>query len=312
MLIDQKQRPMIRAVSILAIGALILYFWDAPRHAQGPSGGSLVGLVFGVAALAVMLFCAAISLKRKVPHWRIGRAQSWMRGHVWLGLLTVLLVALHSAFHVGGSLTLWLWILLLTVTLSGLFGILLQQVIPRLLLHAVPGETLAQQLDRQLTNLRKLAEQAVSEAAGSLEAPAPGDTTRLVRDIVGAAPGSAITTETAEAATKAALETAAPEAMRRFHHDYLVPFFRGSPRTPLHSRRRSDSLYAALRTMTTPEQHPLIDELAELTERRRQLLRQRRLMRVLVAWLLVHVPLSWALLALTVLHAVVALRYGGA
>jgi hypothetical protein len=236
-----------------------------------------------------------------------------MRGHVWLGLLSVLLVALHSDFSIGGALTLWLWSLLLVVTVSGIFGIILQQFVPRLLLHAVPRETLAQQLDRQLTNLRKMVDEAVNEATGTLEAPAAGDTTRLVREMAGVGASTPITTETAEAATKAAIESpGSSEALRRFYHDYLVPFFRGSERTPLHSRRRSESLYAALRTMTAPERHPLIDELADLTERRRQLLRQRRFMRVLTCWLIVHVPISWALLALTILHAVAALRYGGA
>lgn len=299
---------MIRAVLILGVGATLLYFWDGAGRGDGSRGGSALGLTFGGGALAIMLFCAALSLKRRVPHWRIGRAQAWLRGHVWFGLLSVLLVGLHSAFLAGGALTFTLWILLLTVTISGLLGVLLQQFVPRLLLHAVPGETLAQQLDRQLTNLRKLAEQIVAEAAGSTEPTGVGHTTEMVRELAAAAYAHP---PAAGEPTPPPATPIAPEALRRFHHDYLVPFFRGTPAAPLLSRRRSDSLFAALRTMTTPEQHPQIEELAALCERRRQLLRQRRLMRILFAWLIVHVPLSWGLLALTVIHAVTALRYGG-
>lgn len=298
---------MIRAVLLLGAAAILLYLWEGssrPAESDGSRGGTILGLVFGGGALAIMLFCAALGLKRRVPHWRIGRAQSWLRGHIWLGLLSVLLVALHSAFHAGGGLTLTLWILLLTVAASGLFGVLLQQFIPRLLLHAVPEETLAQQIDRQLTNLRKIGEQIVAETAGDADPQSLGRTTQLVQEVAAAAyatPGA-----------QAAAAPLGPEAMRRFYHDYLVPFFRGAPAAPLLSRRRADSLFAALRTMTTPEQHPHIDELAEVCERRRQLLRQRRLMRILFAWLLIHVPLSWGLLALSIVHAVIALRYGGA
>ena len=298
---------MIRAVLLLGASAVLLYLWDGQGRPVGSRGGTFLGLVFGGGALAIMLFCAALSLKRRVPHWRIGRAQAWLRGHIWLGLLSVLLVALHSAFHAGGGLTLALWILLIAVTVSGLFGVLLQQVIPRLLLHAVPNETLAQQLDRQLTNLRKLADEIVAETGGAADPAGLGQTTKMVQEFAAAAyaaPGP-----DGAANSPAPL---GPEAMRRFYHDYLVPFFRGSLTAPLLSRRRADSLFAALRTMTMPEQHPQIDELAELCERRRQLLRQRRLMRILFAWLLIHVPLSWGLLVLSIIHAVVALRFGGA
>jgi len=298
---------MIRAVLVLGVGATLLYLWDGAERGDGSRGGTFLGLVFGGGALAIMLFCAALSLKRRVPHWRIGRAQAWLRGHVWFGLLSVLLVGLHSAFLAGGALTFTLWILLLTVTISGLLGVLLQQFIPRLLLHAVPGETLAQQIERQLTNLRKLAEQIVTEATGTVEPTGVGHTTTMVRELAAAAYAPPAAGEV----NPPAPTPVAPEALRRFHHDYLVPFFRGTPAAPLLSRRRSDSLFAALRTMTAPEQHPHIDELAALCERRRQLLRQRRLMRVLFAWLIVHVPLSWGLLALSILHAVTALRYGG-
>ncbi len=298
---------MIRVVLVLGGAAILLYLWEGSSRAadsDGSRGATLLGLTFGGGALAIMLFCAALSLKRRVPHWRIGRAQTWLRGHIWLGLLSVLLVALHSAFHAGGALTLTLWILLLAVTASGLFGVLLQQFIPRLLLHAVPEETLAQQLDRQFTNLRKIGEQIVAETAGTADPESLGRTTQLVQEVAAAA--------YATSGAQTAAAPLGPEAMRRFYHDYLVPFFRGTPMAPLLSRRRADSLFAALRTMTTPEQHPHIDELAELCERRRQLLRQRRLMRILFAWLLIHVPLSWGLLALSIVHAAVALRFGGA
>lgn len=304
MLINRQQWPMIRAVLFMSAAAVALYIWDGAGRPHGPRGGSPLGVTFGVGALAIMIFCAALSLKRRAPHWRIGRAQAWLRGHVWLGLFAVLLVALHSAFHRGGAMTTALWILLGLVTLSGLFGVLLQQFIPRLLLHAVPGETLAQQLDRQFINLRKLAEQVVAEAAGTIDPTETGATTMLVKQVAAAAYASKI-----EGAAQTAL---GPEAMRRFYHDYLVPFFRGAPGATLASRRRSDSLFAALRTMTPPEQAPHVDELEAICERRRQLIRQRRLMRVLFSWLIVHVPLSWGLLAASAIHAVVALRFGSA
>ena len=73
--------------------------------------------------------------------------------------------------------------------------------------------------------------------------------------------------------------------------------------------RKANSLLAALKTMTPAHVHPGIDGLAYLVERRRQLVRQRHMQRVLVSWLIIHVPLSWGLLVLAIVHAVMALRW---
>lgn len=328
MLIDHTQRPMIRLTALLAAGATLLFGWECLRNPSRPSGGTWPGLVFGGSALAIMLFCAGLALKRRVPHWRIGPARAWLRGHVWLGLLSVLLVAYHAAFRIGGALTTWLWILLGLVTISALFGVILQQFIPRLLLHAVPKETLAQQIPRQRDNLRRLMEEVVGGLTGGQTSPTPDGTemraqalqaaheqvvARAAERQAAAQAGTAVATEEPDQGVEelAALDPmTAAEPVRRFYHDYLSPFFRGDSRTSLHSRRRSETLFTTLRTMTPPDLHEGIGELEDLTERRRQLIRQDRLMKSLMGWLVVHVPLSWALLVLTIVHAVGALRYG--
>ena len=46
-----------------------------------------------------------------------------------------------------------------------------------------------------------------------------------------------------------------------------------------------------------------------MCEERRQLAAQERLQRWLHGWLLVHVPLSYALLLLSTVHAVQSVRY---
>ena len=55
--------------------------------------------------------------------------------------------------------------------------------------------------------------------------------------------------------------------------------------------------------------HQALEDLENICEEERQLSRQRRLYHWLHAWLLVHVPLSLALLLLGGIHAVMALRY---
>ena len=55
--------------------------------------------------------------------------------------------------------------------------------------------------------------------------------------------------------------------------------------------------------------HPVLKDLENICEEEHQLSGQIRIYRWLHAWLLVHVPLSIALLVLGAVHAVMALRY---
>lgn len=371
MLLNRKQYGWVWTTLVLALIALAAYWFDPQAHDRGHRGSNWVGLALGAIALMVFLFCAALSFKRKVPHWRLGRSQNWLRGHVWLGLLSVWLVALHAGFGAGGPMTTCLWVLTGLVTVSALFGLVLQQFIPSLLLHSVPGETLAQQLNRLLGTVpasqlkkpgkdeipgwpRTLQEQAFSAVldfagqAGTLDNPCPATesepTPAPKPAAVAASPAPAAPTEAkvvsaaspvpvaaasepkpasapavAAAAPASAPKPAVPpvkkigppqgaEPLRRFYLDYAQGFFEGKP-SILGDGSRAESLFLALRTMSPAHIHPGIDALMYLTDRRRQLIRQRNLMRVLYSWLIIHVPLSWGLLILAIVHAFDALRY---
>jgi hypothetical protein len=236
-----------------------------------------------------------------------------MRAHIWLGVLCVWLVALHAGFSLGGPLTSVLWALLGLVTASALVGVVLQQLIPRLLLHSVPGETVAQQIDRQLGYVSERMKATVIEFAGSIDSVAPGWSTQageqsrreMAADAAGAPPASPLEHRVGNVNKP----PFGGEPLRRFYHEYVTPYLLRLPRSMLANQGRTESLFVALRTMTPPHIHPGIDEMRELVARHRLLSRQRSLMRVLFAWLLVHVPLSWALLVLAGIHAVNAMRY---
>ena len=64
-----------------------------------------------------------------------------------------------------------------------------------------------------------------------------------------------------------------------------------------------------LRTVTPVAAHTVLNDLESICEERRQLGVQVRLHHLLHGWLYLHVPLSMAFLVLTLIHAVVSLRY---
>jgi hypothetical protein len=64
-----------------------------------------------------------------------------------------------------------------------------------------------------------------------------------------------------------------------------------------------------LRTLIPAAGHTTLGDLSDICDEARQLRRQERLHHWLHDWLLLHIPLSLALILLGAIHAVMALRY---
>src|SRR5262245_33446546 len=139
--------------------------WSTNR----PSGSSVPGLLYGIAGYALMVFAALLGLRKRFPIWRIGRAQTWMRGHLWLGVLAFPLILLHGGFHFGGPLTQMLMWMFIFVFASGLLGAALQHFVPRVHTKQLPMETIYEQIDRVRGQLVEEAQRIVDECCAALE-----------------------------------------------------------------------------------------------------------------------------------------------
>jgi hypothetical protein len=109
-------------------------------------GGTPLGLAFGAISLGIFVFAALLSLRKKVPLWRVGTVQRWLRAHIWLTFLTVPLILLHSGFRLGGPMTTLLMGLYAVVMVSGIYGLALQHLMPRLMKERLPAETVFEQI----------------------------------------------------------------------------------------------------------------------------------------------------------------------
>src|SRR5713226_2974348 len=94
-----------------------------------------------------MVFAGLLGARKKVPVWRVGRAQTWMRGHLWLGLLSLPLILFHGGFRFGGPLTSVLMVLFIIVIVSGVLGAALQHYLPRVMTLQVPMETIYEEIE---------------------------------------------------------------------------------------------------------------------------------------------------------------------
>lgn len=158
-----KHFPWFIFVCLATIGACLLYVGNFHPHRmpagirlppsliQTPTehhtvGGTPLGLAFGAISLGIFVFAALLSLRKKIPLWRVGTVQRWLRAHIWLTLLTIPLIILHSGFRLGGPMTTLLMGLYALVMVSGIYGLVLQHLMPRLMKERLPAETVFEQI----------------------------------------------------------------------------------------------------------------------------------------------------------------------
>jgi hypothetical protein len=300
------QRWAIISVAILVVSAVIYGVYWA-RSLNPPTGGTLIGLLFGFVGYGFMLYAGFLGLRARRPTWRLGRAETWLKGHVYLALLAYPIIYFHAGFAFGGPLTIVLMILFTVVTASGILGVVLQNILPRVMTDRVPLETVFEQVDHVVEQMRNEADHVVMAVANPEEAAAAA-----AAATVGKRPPPAAR----RAQVRSQVELAAPppeeaQALKEFYDTEVRPYLydKSGRGTSLATRAKGSVVFAQLRTRVPASLHPVVDDLEAICEERRQLRIQARLHYWLHAWLLVHVPLSIALLVLSFAHAVIALRY---
>jgi hypothetical protein len=269
-----------------SVAATAWYVGASRGASEWPSGASAPGLTFGIVAGLLILFEFLLWPRKTLFRvWRIGRTQVWMRAHIWLGLLTVPLIMLHSWRELGGALTTTLVVLFAVVIASGIWGLVVQQFLPRAMLAQVPAETIYTQIGGVVEGFRQEARLLVRGVRGELSAE-------------GGAGGTATV-----AANFAVLENAFATVIE----PYLSKESRGG--SVLANGTRAANFFRGLRDQLPVGVHPTIDRLETFCEQRRQFALQARLHFWLHNWLWVHLPLSAALLVLMIVHVVVALKF---
>ena len=279
--------------AVTCVVAIAFYAITARAVLLKPYGGTWGGITLGVFAFLLMVFAALLGLRKRFLGLRIGRLHKWMRGHLWLGLLTVPMVLLHSGFQAGGPLTYALLVLTLAVGVSGVIGAVLQHVLPSMLTREVPQETIFEQIPHIREQMRDEGQALVTAAC------APPKAAKTV-----AAPGGVAT------ATVTTTADASLLPLQTFWETQLAPFLlEYDGRSMLATSSGSEAAFRRLRTMLPAPVHTTLENLESLAEEARQLRRQQMIHYWLHGWLFVHVPLSYAMLALGTIHAWRALRY---
>lgn len=321
MLLNRVQAKLHLGVAIpaaLLTGVcLAFYLRESVQAGRLVGGGSPAGLLCGIVAGGIIVFEMALWPRKLLRRLRLIPAKYWLAAHIWFGLASLPLAIAHSGLHLGGWLPTTFMVLFVLCILSGLYGLVLQNLLPRYMLRNLPSETIYNQIDY-------VSEQTVNDAREMLvtacgrrmsleetlqeERELEGVNTRTI--VVGAV-RQAGKTSGRTLQTKRVAEAREDRDALWSAFGEIEPYLRqGSiAQTPVTDRQQAVQWFARLRSVCSPAGEPIIDILEQMCDQRRQFDIQGRLHRWLHGWLAIHIGLSVAVSVLLVAHIWTALKY---
>ena len=263
----------LRNLGVLAIVAVVVVASEAALSSR------LVRTSFatGWLLLALVVGLAAYNVRKKVPFLTLGPSASWLQVHIYAGLLSGIVFALHVEFRIpNGTFESVLASLYLTVFLSGLGGLALTRAIPPRLTSR-GEEVIFERIPVRMKGIRDEVEVLVYTSASDSE-------TAVIPDIY-----------------LQQLKAFFERPRNRFWH--LLHF--GRPRQRLLLEIQSQK-----RFLNDSEQ-AVLQDIADCVTAKDDLDYQFALQAALKTWLFVHVPLTYSLLVLAVFHLIVVHAFAG-
>ena len=227
-------------------------------------------------SIAVVVL-ASYNLRKKLPVLPLGSSAAWLQFHIYVGLLSFLVFAAHTHGRLPrGPLDVLLACVYLGTAGSGVIGLVLTRVLPSQI-TSMGEEVLFERIPKFRRELRLRAEQLVLQSAAEAEASALADlyTRRLAAFFAGP---------------------------RNFRH-HLISSVR--PRCALMAELADVDRYLS------PGEKQIALDLRDLIEAKNDLDRQYALQATLKCWLFVHLPLTYSLLLVAGMHAVLVHAFQG-
>ncbi len=233
--------------------------------------------ISGFTLLGCVVFLCLFNLRKKLPMLPLGRVATWTHLHILMGWFVVGLFLIHIGFRLpDGDLEVLLAILFVLVAVSGVVGTSISKSYPQRLTrrgHEVILERIPQ--------LRaKLQDEADNLALSSVETTG----NRTIADFY--------------------TSRIQPFMVRPRNQ---VAYLFGAAQSP---HRLKEEIDAVCRYLNDDGQK-IIEEIAEIVDQKDALDFHRSLQRALRLWLFVHIPLTYGMLLVALVHMVLALAYTG-
>ncbi len=309
-----EHRSWFVATLAATLAAAAWYGLASARAGDLLGGGSLPGLTLGVIGGLIIVFEMLLWPRKKYRAARVGRAKLWMKAHIWLGFLCLPLIVLHSGFRWwSGSLSSVLMFAFLLVIVSGIWGLVLQQFLPRVMFENVPAETIRSQIGNILEGLLEEAGRVVRVTCGEEEPEAVATASNNQKKsflVIGAVRESG-PVQGKFLQTGQLREVPGSEYLLAFFEENVAPYLRASNGRGMRlaSARRAVLIFQNARTQIPPAAYPALAMLEDVCNQRRQFDLQARIHAWLHGWLWVHLPISVAMFLMMIAHIYYALRY---
>ena len=258
------------SILIVAIASSLVLFAAYEVTLHSPE--FMTGWILVVSVLALTLF----NLRKRFSFLPLASASTWLQFHIYLGLFSTTIFMIHTDWRLPtGYLETLLWMLFMLVALSGIFGILITRAVPEL--QQQHGESLF---------LGRIPQYRAQLAAD-------------VRDLI-------IDT----------MKETRTRTLAKFYSAHLHKYF-AAPRNSIrhlvgserHLNRLLREIELAERYLDTPGKAALI-EIRERVLQKDNLDYQYTFLMLLRGWLFIHVPATYAMILVAIVHMLLVYGYG--
>lgn len=263
-----------RRIFIVLLAATVAAFvWSVRR--EFPHGGSVVGLIFGTAGYLLILLLAYYGIRKRSYRSTFGTMEQWLQSHIYLGLLVLVLLVLHTGGRFNDTVAVTTLILVAVVILSGIAGAIFFVTIPRLLTE-VESNLTVDEISQQLNQLgRNMARVASGRSAPFI---------RIYEGLMS-------------------------EAMPGWLAGWRLLLSRMR-----RSSQQSTGDWSKLLTLVGKDEQEALRQMLVFSRQRKELLirlmYQQRYKNILEFWLYIHVPVTVAVLVFGTVHVIAVFYYG--
>lgn len=126
--LEYKDYRYLKLALFVCIAAFGAYIWHRHTHFSTPGGigygGTLMGYGLGTVAALMIVWLLWLGVRKRRYGASLTMTQGWLSAHVYLGLALVVVATLHTGFEIGVNLHTLAYLLMLLVVSSGIYGVL--------------------------------------------------------------------------------------------------------------------------------------------------------------------------------------------
>jgi hypothetical protein len=116
---------------VLALACLVGYFFVDVHPAH--TGSSWYGYTTGTIGVLLILWLTLLGVRKRAMTPGRWSLKGWTSAHVYLGLSLIVVATLHTGFQLGWNIHTLAWSLMMLVIISGIFGIYVYATLPKAL-----------------------------------------------------------------------------------------------------------------------------------------------------------------------------------